>query len=321
MEKITQRLIDKSVESFLLGLEIYHKPTIMYRVEGFSFFVCNAWELMLKAHLIKSQGASAIYYKKDPSRTISLEDCIKKVFTNKNDPLRLNLEKIIELRNTSTHFVVEEFETIYAPLFQSCVMNFSEKLFKFHDVNTHKYISQSFLTLRLSPKELSEQDVVAKYPDDIAQKLISTKSKLSGMSQGVNDSSFSVVIDHQFYITKNRDAASAIVKIDNSSNTPVKIVKEVKNPNETHKFNMKKCVEQIRSRIKKESIPFEGDFNRQHFMVFTKYYNLKSDEKFCFTYSVNSTPIYSYSYRVIDFIIDKLKENPDVINHLKSKKS
>ena len=34
-----ERLIDKSVEAFILGLEIYNKPTIRYRVEGFSFFI------------------------------------------------------------------------------------------------------------------------------------------------------------------------------------------------------------------------------------------------------------------------------------------
>ena len=34
-----KRLVDKSIEAFILGLEIYNKPTIRYRVEGFSFFV------------------------------------------------------------------------------------------------------------------------------------------------------------------------------------------------------------------------------------------------------------------------------------------
>ncbi|EGP5501286.1 DUF3644 domain-containing protein, partial [Enterococcus faecium] len=53
MEQIEKRLVSKSIEAFLMGMEIYNKPTIHYRVEGFSFFICNAWELMLKAHLIK----------------------------------------------------------------------------------------------------------------------------------------------------------------------------------------------------------------------------------------------------------------------------
>ena len=46
MENKQKRLLDKSIEAFILGLEIYNKPTIRYRVEGFSFFIINAWELM-----------------------------------------------------------------------------------------------------------------------------------------------------------------------------------------------------------------------------------------------------------------------------------
>jgi len=63
-EKEINRLVEKSVEAFILGLEVYNKPTIKYRVEGFSFFIVNAWVLMLKAELIK-RGKS-IYYKDNP---------------------------------------------------------------------------------------------------------------------------------------------------------------------------------------------------------------------------------------------------------------
>ena len=37
MENLSQRMIDKSIEAFMMGLEIYNKPTITYRIEGFSF--------------------------------------------------------------------------------------------------------------------------------------------------------------------------------------------------------------------------------------------------------------------------------------------
>lgn len=49
-----ERLIDKAKEAFVMSIEIYNKPSIRYRLEGFSFFICNAWELMLKAYMIKS---------------------------------------------------------------------------------------------------------------------------------------------------------------------------------------------------------------------------------------------------------------------------
>lgn len=101
---LKEKLLEKSKEAFVMAIEIYNKPTIKYRVEGFSFFICNAWELMLKAHLIATQGESSIYYADNQKRTITLEKCLQSVITNEKAPVRRNLAKIIELRNTSTHF-------------------------------------------------------------------------------------------------------------------------------------------------------------------------------------------------------------------------
>lgn len=39
MEDMIKRLTEKSIEAFILGLEIYNKPTIKYRIEGFSFLL------------------------------------------------------------------------------------------------------------------------------------------------------------------------------------------------------------------------------------------------------------------------------------------
>ena len=105
MENLSKRLVDKSVEAFIMGLEIYNKPTIKYRIEGFSFFICNAWELMLKAHIINNDSEEAIYFKDSRDRTISLENAVETVFSDKHGSLRKNLIQIIELRNTSTHFI------------------------------------------------------------------------------------------------------------------------------------------------------------------------------------------------------------------------
>ena len=74
---LTEKLLDKSKEAFTMAIEIYNKPTIKYRIEGFSFFICNAWELMLKAYMIKAKGENSIYYKDNPERTLSLENCIQ----------------------------------------------------------------------------------------------------------------------------------------------------------------------------------------------------------------------------------------------------
>ena len=80
---LKEQLIQKSIEAFILGLEIHNKPTIKYRIEGFSFFICNAWELMLKAQLINKN--INIYYENKSQRTLTLSETIKKIYSDKNE--------------------------------------------------------------------------------------------------------------------------------------------------------------------------------------------------------------------------------------------
>lgn len=321
MENLTDKLLKKSKEAFMMAIEIYNKPTIHYRVEGFSFFICNAWELMLKAHVINSLGESKIYYPDNPNRTISLENCISKIFTNNKAPLRLNLEKIIELRNTSTHFITEEYEMIYIPLFQSCIFNFIEKMQEFHNIDMTEIIPQNFITLAVSMKSLSESEIRAKYPEEIANKMINTNSTISEMVENSN-SNFAIRIDHHHFITKDKSKATSFVHIDKNADTGIKIVKELKDPNDTHKFTAKKCIDEINKRLKKLqlSINDNSKFNKYHFDLFIKYFKLKSHAKYCYVYKVGSTPFYSYSIQTVDFIVDEIKKNPlNIIEDLKEK--
>lgn len=316
-KQLGDKLIQKSIEAFTLAIEIYNKPTIKYRVEGFAFFICNAWELMIKAYMIKKYGNNSIYFKDNPNRTLSLNDCISKVFTNNKDPLRLNLEKIIELRDRSTHFITEEYEMVYIPLFQSCILNFNEKMNQFHSVDMTDYIPQNFLTLSVSMKALNETEIIAKYPEEIATKLLESKNTIDDIS-GNNNAKFSIRIDHYHYLTKKESKATSIVKIDSNAKTPVKIIKELKDPNETHKYTAKHCIDRIKKDLSKNGIilKYHGDetkFNNYHFGNFCKHFGIKENTKFCYIHKQYSQPQYTYSQQAIEFIIDELKKDPEHI--------
>ena len=310
------KLNNKSVESFLLAVEIYNKPTITYRVESFSYLICNAWELMLKSYMIKTFGYRSIYYK-NSNRTISLERCIQKVFSNNKDPVRLNLEKIIQLRNTSTHFITEEYEMVYLPLFQACVFNYNDKIMKFHGIDTSMYVSKNFLSVVPSMKAFNELEIIAKYPEEISRKLIRTVNDINMLSDS-NNHKFAINVMHHHYITKDEDKATSKIKIDNSSDNVVKVIKERVNPNNTHKYTAKGCIEEINKLLNKNNIILKLDnceikFNKYYFMLLIDYYGIKNNEKYCFIYNIHERPIYSYSYLVIEFLFDELKNDPDNI--------
>lgn len=315
---VTEKLIEKSKEAFLMAIEIYNKPSIKYRVEGFSFFICNAWELMLKSHMINKFGDSSIYYKENKDRTITLENCVKKVFTNDKDPLRRNLEKIIDLRNVSTHFITEEYEMVYIPLFQACVFNFIEKMEAFHSVDMTEVIPQNFLTLTVSVTSINVYEIRAKYSSEIANKLISANETLTPFIEE-NNNRFAIRVDHNYYITKDKHKATAIVCINNDSENDIKIVNKLKDPANTHKYTCKTCCSEINKRLKKDGILLE--FNKSHFSLFCKYYNIKENSKLCYAYKLHAQPQYSYSLQAIDFIFDEIKKDPEnIIQNLKNTK-
>lgn len=319
MESMINRLLNKSIESFLMAIEVYNKPTIHYRVEGFSMFICNAWELLLKARLIAVEGEKSIYYKDNPHRTISLENCVAKVFTNQKAPLRLNLEKIIELRNTSTHFITEEYEMVYVPLFQACIFNYTEKIKDFFDVDMSQYVPQNFLTLAVSMRPLDVEQIRAKYPIELANRLIQTNQELQQMSAAEQNASFAIRIEHNYYITKDKSKADSTIRVDKSAETSGIILKEVQDPNNVYAYTAKRCIDQINRRLAKDGVTVY--LNRYYFQLFVDHYGIKNNPKLCYCYRLQKQPQYSYSMATIDLIVSEIEKDPENILQVLKEKS
>lgn len=311
MEEIKQKLVDKSIEAFIMGLEIYNKPTIKYRIEGFSFFICNAWELMLKAELLNRN--EDIYYSDKSGRTLSLEPTIKKIYSDKNTRVRLNLEKIIELRNISTHFITEDYEAKYAPLFQACVLNFVNEIKRFHNIDISNYISQNFLTITANYEPLSNEQIRLKYPPEIAERFIQQSNQIDVLTQEYDSDKFAIPIKQNLYITKKKDEADFVIAMASESPNKVAIVKELKDPANTHKYAFNNVIAVVNNRLSKLNIKlgYKNGFNSYVLNLFIEFYDIKSDNKYSYKHSLGNSTSYTYSERLIDFIINEIKKNPD----------
>lgn len=311
MDEIKQKLVDKSIEAFILGLEIYNKPTIKYRIEGFSFFICNAWELMLKAELLNRN--EDIYYSDKSGRTLSLEPTIKKIYSDKNTRVRLNLEKIIELRNISTHFITEDYEAKYAPLFQACVLNFVNEIKRFYNIDISNYISQNFLTITANYEPLSNEQIRLKYPPEIAERFIQQSNQIDVLTQEYDSDKFAIPIKQNLYITKKKDEADFVIAMASESPNKVAIVKELKDPANTHKYAFNNVIAVVNNRLSKSNIKlgYKNGFNSYVLNLFIEFYDIKSDNKYSYKHSLGNSTSYTYSERLIDFIINEIKKNPD----------
>lgn len=321
MENVKQKLIDKSIEAFIMALEIFNKPTLTYRVEGFSFFICNAWELMLKAHIINKDGEKAIFYKNKPDRTISLSDAVGKVYTDVKQPLRINLEEIIKLRDESTHFITEDHESLYTPFFQSCVLNFSQQIKKFHGIEITDYISQNFLVLSVNVSILTNKEIEAKYSKETARKFLKQREELKELRKEYSSNDLHIPLRVEFYQTKKRDEADILYSIKSGSDDSVQFITREINPEDKYNLSRKNVISGVDKQLVSRGITFnyicskgENRFNDYTLRVISNHYNLY--EKCSYTF-VNTT---RYSQQLIEEIIDLINQNPDIINDILDRK-
>lgn len=310
MENLPERLVDKSIEAFIMGLEIYNKPTIKYRIEGFSFFICNAWELMLKAELL-NRGIS-IYFKDNPDRTISLEKAVKTIYSDDSTRIRLNLERIIELRNISTHYITEDYELKYAPLFQACVLNYVNELQRFHKKDVTEFIAQNFLTISASYEPLSNEQIKLKYPPEIAEKLIQQSNNIDVLVAEYNSDKFAIGVKQNLYFTKKKSEADFTVTIANNSPSKVAIVKNLKDPSDTHKYSYGNVISVVSDRLNKKNIKlnYNSGFNQYVLNLIINFYGIKSIEKYAYLHKIGNYEHYTYSEQFIDFIITEITKDP-----------
>lgn len=325
------RLVDKSQEAFLLAIELYNRPTIQYHVEGCSFFLCNAWELMLKAYLIKADGIDSIYYPKS-DRTLSLEDCLRRVFTNSADPLRRNMDKVIEVRNTSTHFIVPEYESFYAPLLQASVENYDIQMRRLLDVEISDRIPENYLMLSVRRGSIDEDECRGRYDPAVLNRMLDRMEGIRTTEDELENRRFACTYVTELRVTK-RKSADITVRVSGDGDVPVAVMKSLVEVKNRYPYRPSGVVKEICSRIKREDIVLlQGGedtrmrtksgypFNMYMFSLFTSYYSMKGNERYSYDASMEGeSPSYIYSQQAIDLIWEKIKEDPSgVIDRLRS---
>lgn len=332
VEEVTcRRLVDKSQEAFLLAIELYNRPTIRYHVEGCAFFLCNAWELMLKAYLIKTEGIASIYYPKS-DRTLSLEDCLKRVFTNSSDPLRRNMDKVIEVRNTSTHFIVPEYESFYAPLLQASVENYDDQMRRLLDVEISDRIPENYLMLSIRRGAVDEDECRGRYDPAVLNRMLDRMEGIRTTEDELENRRFACTYVTELRVTKRKNA-DMTVRVSGDGDVPVAVVKSLVEVKNKYPYRPGGVVKEICARIRREGIVLlqEGEdtrdrtkgghpFNMYMFGLFTSYYSMKGSERYAYDSSMEGeSPAYIYSQRAVDLIWEKIKEDPSgVIDRLRS---
>lgn len=118
VSSIFKKLVDNSIHASLSSIEIYNKPDFRYREQIFTILNVNSWELLLKAKILKdnSDNLESIYIKKSDGsfkinrigNPMTMDILGAMNILSLDSAVSKNLEKFIEIRDTTIHFYNDE---------------------------------------------------------------------------------------------------------------------------------------------------------------------------------------------------------------------
>src|SRR6056297_2036497 len=129
----TRSILESSIDSALLAVEVYNKPRTTFRSEAFITLMVIAWTRLFHAHF-NSKIGDKYYYKKRNGRyelvdgerkSWELATCIKKQ-DKLSSAARKNLEFFIKLRNKIEHRHIDrrEVDTLIFGECQALLFNY-----------------------------------------------------------------------------------------------------------------------------------------------------------------------------------------------------
>ena len=295
-KRLHDKLIERSLDGFILALEVYNRPSLKNRVEAFTIMMVNAWELLLKAELLISHGHSSIFYNQD--RSISLNDALKKRLQEK-DPVRKNIEKLIELRDQAIHLLIPELQPQLSRLFQATVINYQTRYR--NEMGNAPLAGQSvgMLSLVIDGPE-TEVAVIQKQYGELTAGVVDRFIKsFTASAKECDSNEFSIPIDYRLALVKRQDKSDVSLTVGEDGSKAIIIHKTV-DLDVTHPYYTEKAIDDIN-----ES---QSDFKVTNwsFAAVIRKHKVKANKKSDLHYEVGNRS--RYSHKFVGWFLDGLKQ-------------
>jgi EC042_2821-lke REase/Protein of unknown function (DUF3644) len=330
--ELSKALLKKSRENILLALELYNRPSLENRLDGFTFLFCAAWEQLLKAIIIEKEGEKVIY--KNTTRpggireTISLRDCLEKYFEPQSFKKK-NLEKIAYFRDQAVHLLMPELQNSFSRLFQSGVLNFFEEYQKFAQQPVMNTNNSGFISLVGDMKDPSVIHLSSQYGKTTGEEISNLLTDLRHEIESNDHIEFAIPIKVKMVFAKENDDGT-IYRISKAEDgiaalKDAIVIEKPVDRNKTHPYLTKKVIELINDgirqrlgdRLREEHISGENTKKRSTFStndfqaVNHKLSYKKSNNKY---HHKNENPeIHYYSDALIEDVVSKIAQNKDFL--------
>lgn len=223
----TKSILDASIDSALLAVEIYNKPRTTFRSEGFIAMMIVAWTRLFHAHFNATIG-DRYYYKKKNGRfdlvdgerkAWELSTCIRKC-GKLEKAVESNLNFFIKLRNKIEHRHIEkrEVDTLIFGECQSLLFNYESQLIEFfgenYSINEALVYSLQFSQIRTKQQEMASRSALSRDLADIMAFIEKYRNSLDDDTYNSLQYSVKLIQIPKISNTDRADAAVEFVRWD-----------------------------------------------------------------------------------------------------------
>jgi len=333
MKAVYKQLVDKSIAAALAAIEVYNKPDFRYREESFVILLVNAWELLVKAKILKESqnrlSSIFVHFGKNNRKikrsrtgnplTIELLGAMQKLAL---DPvISENLSSLVDIRDTAVHFYNDDgVRYVVFTLGVAALRNYqhlAKEWFKKNLASYHFYIlpigfSHSFQTFRLLDVD-STPPAVANLLKGVAS--AQAKAKTDGPYF------FACEISTELKSAKKfADSADTTVKLDPNAKDGAVIITQLKRKLDQYPLSYTELVERVKKvqpGAKTSAIP---ELIKAHKLkdndAYSSYsFRTKAQEQAYEKTKVLPKGMTSiYNEDAVRFIVQKLQETPTATN-------
>ncbi|MDM5056825.1 DUF3644 domain-containing protein [Aeromonas dhakensis] len=264
---LARALLKKSRDNMMLALELYNRPSLENKLDGFVMLFSTAWEQLLKAIIIELQGEKGIYTtvsKKGIKQTISLRQSLDKIFPSTENKIRKNIERISDWRDNAVHLLMPEIQGLASRVFQAGVINYSTQFEEFSEVPFLSYQHAGMLSL-VGDFNIPPISILRDQYGDSCDEILSLARTLQDEIEENNDIDFAIPINVSLVYAKKDSTGLKILANANGSKEDLDnlrnalIVEKAVDPEKTHPYPQGVAVKEI-NKILQESYSTEKLF-------------------------------------------------------------
>lgn len=254
--RLAKALLRKSKDNMLLALELYNRPSLENRLDGFVLCFCIAWEQLLKSILIEEKGEKTIYKNKNKTtgfhQTLSLRECVERVYSADN-LIRKNIEKIALYRDHAVHLLMPEVQGIMSRVFQSGILNYSTEFQRFSETSFISSSHSGMISLVGDIRSVSNRVLYSNYGKSVGIEIASLIEDLEKEVDKLDDIQFAIPLDVKLVFAKE-DKDGGVITLAKAEDgmeglRRAIVVEKPTERSETHPYRESSAIKEINSRL------------------------------------------------------------------------